>query len=32
MLLSASFLGERITKQKLTGVAAILAGVFILSR
>lgn len=32
MLLSAAFLGERITKQKLIGVAAILAGVFILSR
>jgi len=32
MFLSAAFLGERITKQKLIGVAAILAGVFILSR
>lgn len=30
--LSAAFLGERVTKQKLIGVAAILAGVFILSR
>ena len=32
LALSASFLGERITRQKLVGVAAILAGVFILSR
>ena len=32
MLLSAAFLGERITRRKLVGVAAILVGVFILSR
>lgn len=32
MLLSAAFLGERITRRKLIGVAAILAGVLILSR
>lgn len=32
MALSAAFLGERVTKQKLIGVAAILAGVLILSR
>lgn len=32
MFLSAALLHERITKQKLVGVAAILAGVFILSR
>ena len=31
LALSASFLGERITRQKLVGVAAILAGVLILS-
>jgi len=32
MLLSAAFLDERITRRKLVGVAAILVGVFILSR
>jgi len=32
MLLSALFLGERVTRRKLAGVALILAGVFILSR
>lgn len=32
MGLSAAFLGERLTKQKLIGVAIILAGVFILSQ
>lgn len=32
MLLSAGFLGERLTKKKVIGVAAIWAGVFILSR
>ena len=32
MALSAAFLGERVTRRKLVGVAAILAGVFILSR
>ena len=32
MALSAAFLGERVTKQKLIGVTAILAGVILLSR
>jgi len=32
MVLSAAFLGERVTRRKLAGVALILAGVFILSR
>lgn len=32
MALSAAFLGERITGRKLAGVAAIVVGVFILSR
>ena len=32
MALSAAFLGERLTKQKLMGMALILAGVLILSR
>lgn len=32
MLLSAAFLGERMTRRKLAGVAAILAGALILSR
>ena len=32
MALSAAFLGERITRRKLAGVALVLAGVLILSR
>lgn len=32
MALSAAFLGERVTRRKLTGVALVLAGVLILSR
>ena len=32
MALSASFLGERVTRQKIFGVATILFGVFLLSR
>ena len=32
MALSAAFLGERVIKQKLIGVTAILAGVILLSR
>ena len=32
MALSAAFLGERVTGRKLVGVAAILLGVFVLSR
>lgn len=32
MALSAAFLGERVTRRKLLGVALILAGVIILSR